>query len=283
MIHVDETGTEPTETQALRADVIRIPVVTATLPPATRTNSYLIEHDGKWLLVDVGGDGSSASLTPILEALDYYAGGELHAVLITHEHGDHHAGLSVLVERYPRASVVAHPHVIERIRAQHPRVDWIPARDADELFGLQLLLTEGHAKGHFSAQGQGFVLCGDMMSGLGTIVVAPPDGDMVDYFASLDRLAALGDLACLPSHGGAATSVRARALEYLAHRRQRESKILACLDPTHALGSMDITVRAYDDVPEFLHPVAEQSCLAHLHKLVAEGRASVHEGQWRRQ
>lgn len=282
MIPIDELGVEPTETQALRPDLIRVPVPTETLPPATHTNSYLLAHDGKWLLVDVGGDGSDASLEPLFDALIHYCDGALHSVLITHEHLDHHVSLSALVERYPNVHVYAHPHVIERASSLHPRVDWYPARDADELFGLQLLLTEGHARGHLSAVGHGFVLCADMMSGLGTIVVAPPDGNMVDYFASLERLAELGDLVCLPSHGGASSSVRERALDYLAHRQERERKIRGSLSPTEGQTSLEVTTRAYDDVPEFLHAIAEKSCLAHLEKLREEGRAVFDGMLWRR-
>lgn len=277
----DEMGMEPTVTEALRGDVIRVPIPTATLPPATHTNSYLIEYAGHWLLVDVGGDGSASSLAPLFAAIEHYCDGRLHSVLITHEHPDHHASLNALVERFPDLYVYAHPHVITRIERDHPRVDWLPARGGDELFGLELLLTEGHARGHLSAKGTGYVLCADMMSGLGTIVVAPPDGNMRAYFQSLETLAALGDIPVFPSHGGGTSSVRRRAEEYLEHRRAREAKIYASLSTSEGRRGMDVTVRAYDDVPEFLHPVALQSCLAHLEKLVEDGRAEHHDGRWR--
>lgn len=282
MIEHDETGTEPTDTVALRPTLIRVPLPSPTLPPATHTNVYLVSHADRWLLVDAAGDGSEASLAPLFEAIETHCDGQLHGILISHEHQDHHLGLSAVAARYPDARVYAHAEVIARLEASHPRVDWVPARDGDELFGLELLLTEGHARGHFSALGQGFVLCADMISGLGTIVVAPPDGDMAAYFASLERLASLGDIVALPAHGGAALSVRDRAEEYLRHRRARETLIFEALSETHLRSLGEVTSRAYADVPVAMHPLAEFSCLAHLMKLVDEGRATAQDDGWLR-
>lgn len=282
MIEHDETGTEPTATVALRPTLIRVPLRSPTLPPATHTNVYLVSHADRWLLVDAAGDGSDASIEPLYAAIETYCGGRLHGVLITHEHRDHHLGLSAVAARFPDARVYAHAEVIARLESEHPRVDWVAARDGDELYGLELLLTEGHARGHFSALGPGYVLCADMLSGLGTIVVAPPDGDMQAYFASLERLASLGDLVALPSHGGAAPSIRARAEEYLQHRRARESMIFDALSDSHVRTLGEVTARAYADVPVMLHPLAEHSCLAHLLKLVDEARATAQDGGWLR-
>lgn len=282
MIEQDETGTEPTQTRVIRDDLIRVPVRTATLPPAKYTHSYLVGYGDGWLVVDVGGDGSEASLAPLFDAIDEYCGGQIAGVLITHAHPDHHPGLSALVRRYPQAMAYAHPRVISEIASIHPQVDWVEVQDGSELFGLELLLTEGHARGHLSAVGRGYVLCGDMMAGMGTIVVAPPDGDMLVYFESLERLAALGDLVCFPSHGGAALSVRARAEFYLEHRRERERKIFAALDGRMPLSLEDVTTLAYDDVPVALHGLAQHSALAHLQKLQKEGLAREDSAGWQR-
>src|SRR5699024_1820224 len=154
--------------------------------------------------------------------------------------------------------------------------------DGDEIFGLELWLTEGHARGHLSAVGRGYVLCGDMMAGMGTIVVAPPDGDMVAYFDSLERLATLGDRVCFPSHGGASLSVRARAEFYLEHRRARERKIFSALTGRLPLSLEDVTTLAYDDVPVALHGLAKHSALAHLQKLQTEGLARELSTGWER-
>lgn len=282
MIEVDETGTEPTHIDVLRADLIRVPIRTATLAPATHTNSYLVKHDEQWLLVDVGGDGSLASLGPLIEVIDQHCNGRIDGVLITHDHPDHHPGLSALVHRYSDAVAYAHPTVIANIASIHPAVDWVEVNDGDELMGLRLMLTEGHARGHLSAAGRDYVLVGDMMSGKGTIVVAPPHGDMSAYMASLERLAALGDIACLPSHGGAAPSVRARAGLYIEHRLARERKVFQALERDTLLSLEEITARAYDDVPVEVHKLAKHSALAHLYKLVDDGRVVELSDAWRR-
>lgn len=282
VIEHDETGTEPTDVMVLRDDLIRVPLRTETLPPATHTNSYVVGYDERWFVVDVGGDGSAQSLGPLFDVIDDHCGGKLSGVLITHAHPDHHPGLSALIARYPMAVAYAHPKVVDAIASFHPRVDWGTVEEGDAFFGTDLLLTEGHAVGHLSVVGRDYVLCGDMMAGMGTIVVAPPDGDMLAYFDSLERLAALGDRVCFPAHGGAALSVRDRAEFYLEHRRARERKIFAALDGTTERTLEEVTVRAYDDVPSALHGLAQHSALAHLQKLRAEGRARSVNGAWAR-
>lgn len=282
MIQVDETGTEPTHVDVLREGLIRVPIRTATLPPATHTNSYLVRHGAQWLVVDVGGDGSHASLGPLFQTIDAQCDGRIDGVLITHDHPDHHPGLSALVHRYPNALAYAHPTVIENISTIHPAADWVAMNDGDELMGLRLMLTEGHARGHLSAVGPDYVLVGDMISGKGTIVVAPPYGDMSAYMDSLERLAALGDVACLPAHGGAAPSVRARARYYIEHRLARERKIFNALEHNTLLSLEEITARAYDDVPVEVHKLAKHSALAHLYKLATDGRAVQSSDAWRR-
>lgn len=282
MIKVDETGTEPEQIAVLREDVIRVPIPTATLAPATRTNSYVVKHGTQSLVVDVGGDGSHESLGPLFQVIDQYCGGRIDGVLITHDHPDHHPGLSALIHRHPNAVAYAHPLVVANIASIHPTVQWVEVDDGDDLMGLQLMLTEGHARGHLSAVGRGYVLVGDMMSGKGTIVVAPPHGDMSDYMDSLERLAALGDVACLPAHGGGAPSVRARAGYYIAHRLGRERKIYAALEANVSLSLDEVTARAYDDVPVAVHLLAKHSALAHLQKLVKDGRVTESSGGWRR-
>lgn len=282
VIEVDETGTEPEQTGVLRADLIRVPIRTATLAPATRTNSYVVGHGGQWLVVDVGGDGSHESLGPLFRAIDQHCGGRVDGVLVTHDHPDHHPGLSALVHRYPKAVAYAHPKVVASISSIHPTVEWVEVDDGDELMGLRLMLTEGHARGHLSAVGGDYVLVGDMMSGKGTIVVAPPHGDMSAYMDSLERLAALGDLACLPAHGGAAPSVRARARVYIEHRLAREQKIYEVLEDRSLLSLDEVTARAYDDVPVAVHLLAKHSALAHLQKLVKDGRVAAESEGWYR-
>lgn len=281
LLDYDETETEPIDVTQITEFLIRIPLVTATLPPATCTNSYLVQHVEKWVLVDIGGDGTAASLQPLIDVIEERADGQLHGVMITHEHPDHHAGLEALYALYPNLVTYAHPHTVARLRDAYPFATWQEIQDGDTWMGFEVLLTEGHAKGHLALVSPEAVLVGDMMAGIGTIVVAPPDGDMVAYMASLERLAERGDRWCLPSHGGASRSIRERAQFYISHRLMREEKIFAVLATDRSMSLEEVTERAYDDVPKALHGFAQRSALAHLIKLKHDRRAIDHRASWR--
>lgn len=277
-MQVDEAIGEPTEVQALRPDLIRIPMLSPTLLPATRTNSYLVDSGEGWFLIDIGGD-SPACVAALDAAIAQYAGGQLAGVVLTHEHPDHHHGFAAFRARYA-VPVYAHPSTQERLRERYD-VPWRTLDDGATLGSVAFLLTEGHAVGHLAAVGDGYVLCADMLSGLGTIVVAPPDGSMHAYCASLRRLAALGDVPVFPSHGGGAASVRERALAILAHRLAREAKVAAAVEALPR-DLLTVTALAYDELPAAYHLLAAHSCLAHLEKLAVEGQVRQIGDLWQR-
>ena len=118
----------------------------------------------------------------------------------------------------------------------------------------------------------GALAAGDLVAGIGTIIVQPPRGDMAAYLASLDRMIALAPTVLLPSHGPATTDAVARLEAYKAHRLAREAKVVAALDAEEPRSLGAITAVAYDDVPAVFHPLAEGAVHAHLLKLEAEGR-----------
>jgi glyoxylase-like metal-dependent hydrolase (beta-lactamase superfamily II) len=119
-----------------------------------------------------------------------------------------------------------------------------------------------------------------MVSSVSTIVIDPPEGDMAEYLTQLERLRRLAPRTLYPAHGSAIPDAVGKLEEYLAHRRMREAKVLAALDAPGTLA--EVTARAYDDTPAFLHPVAERSCLAALEKLEREGRARRSGERWMR-
>jgi glyoxylase-like metal-dependent hydrolase (beta-lactamase superfamily II) len=156
-----------------------------------------------------------------------------------------------------------------------------PVVDGELLGGRwRALHTPGHAHGHlaFRDERSGAVLAGDLLSTLSTIVVDPPEGDMAVYLASLARVRALEPRTVYPAHGQPAPDGPRALDDYLAHRRQREAKVLAALAPGGTLS--EVTARAYDDTPPAVHPIAERSCLASLLKLRSEGRAREQDGRW---
>jgi glyoxylase-like metal-dependent hydrolase (beta-lactamase superfamily II) len=116
--------------------------------------------------------------------------------------------------------------------------------------------------------------------GWSTTVVAPPDGDMAAYMASLDKLRARDDAVYYPAHGPAVTEPKAHLDRLIAHRRGRERQILAHLEAGE--GRIPAMVEAmYRDVDPRLHPAAGRSVLAHLIDLEARGLARRDGEAWR--
>jgi glyoxylase-like metal-dependent hydrolase (beta-lactamase superfamily II) len=110
-----------------------------------------------------------------------------------------------------------------------------------------------------------------MVAGIGMIVVDPPEGDMDDYLASLEKMAALEPRTLFPAHGPAVKDAVAKLREYVRHRLWREERILqAWSDGRRQPGEMLPTV--YDDVPKEAHPLAERQILAHIERLRRAGR-----------
>jgi len=127
----------------------------------------------------------------------------------------------------------------------------------------------------------GAAVVGDMVASVGTILIAPGEGDMTEYLEQLDRLAKLGIEVALPAHGEpiAASTGGPSPTElfryYIAHRLGREAKVasaLAAIGPEGA--SLEALVPiVYADTPVLMWPIARLSLEAHLLKLEREGRA----------
>jgi glyoxylase-like metal-dependent hydrolase (beta-lactamase superfamily II) len=118
-----------------------------------------------------------------------------------------------------------------------------------------------------------------MVAGIGTILIDPSEGEMAEYLASLQRLLARPAAALLPAHGPAIPDGPAKLREYLAHRLMREARVAAALSGAPQ-SLRELLPRAYGDTPTFLWPLAERSLLAHLVKLVRDGKAVERDGGW---
>jgi glyoxylase-like metal-dependent hydrolase (beta-lactamase superfamily II) len=116
--------------------------------------------------------------------------------------------------------------------------------------------------------------------GPGSVIIDPPDGDMGQYLASLERLAALGPVTLFPAHGSPQGAAVRRIRQLVAHRRERETRVRAALAPEpRALA--ELLPAVYDDTPRELWPLAERSLLAHLLLLEREGAAAREGERWR--
>lgn len=265
----------PVEARQVAPGIRVLALRTPTLPPAAHTNVYLVgPADGPVIVVDPGSPYDDQQA--ILEG--YLAEVPIAAVLLTHHHLDHAGGAAALAARHG-VPIAAHAETARRLAGVVEVTEVI--EDGATVHGITAVHTPGHATGHLCFEYGGATIAGDMVAGVGTILIDPDEGDMALYLASLERLLARPPAVLLPAHGPALLDGPAKLREYLAHRRMREERVVA------ALGDAPASLRAllrssYSDTPSVLWPLAERSLRAHLDKLVREGRARQRDAGWSR-
>ena len=149
---------------------------------------------------------------------------------------------------------------------------------------LRALHTPGHCANHlcFVTEGPGLLFSADLAMSWSTSVVSPPDGDMADYMRSLARIAARDDRLMLPGHGPVLPQPRPFLAALIRHREAREAKVLAALRAAGTASAEDLVPPVYGpSLDPRLVRGAARSLLAHLLKLVAEGRARREGGGFR--
>ncbi len=261
-----------------RPGVLLFPLPTPTLPPAQFTNAYLIGK-GRCALVDPGAADPRVidDLVRALRAAHERFARETTEIWLTHHHPDHVGGVEALRPRL-RVPVLAHAETARLLADRGLHVDGELAdgqvRDlgGSVPFPVRILHTPGHAPGHlaFYDETLGSLLCGDLASGISTIVVDPPFGDMDLYLDSLARMRDLAPRALFPAHGPAIADAVGKLQELIDHRLWREARILAAWrSGLREPGAMAAAV--YDDVPAIAQPLAERQTLAHLERLRRHG------------
>lgn len=207
------------------------------------TNSWLI-GEGQVTLVDPGPD-QPAHLDRLMASLQ--PGERISTVLITHDHADHAALLPALLAATGARTKALGPETI------------LPGPTGP----ITALHTPGHHPRHFCLIGPGWAITGDHVMGWSSTMIAPPEGRMADYMASLDRLQATGALIGLPGHGPLIPDLPARIAVLRRHRLMREAAILAALQSGHSRLE-SISEQAYGPLNPNLTRAAKANCLAHL-------------------
>ena len=246
------------------------------------TVSYIVGR-GSVAIIDPGPD-DDRHVAALLAAV---RGETVTHIFVTHSHRDHSAAVGALKALTGAMVVAGGPHRAARLLhiGQAERLDaggdpdFAPDRvltDGEVVDGrgwrLEAIATPGHAANHmcYALVGSAILFSGDHVMAWSTAVVAPPDGSMSDYMASLEKLARRQETIYFPGHGGAVRDAPAFVQHYIRHRKAREAAILRRL----ATGEADIPAivrEVYVGLDARLMNAAGMSTLAHLEDLVARG------------
>ena len=270
---------EPVRRIEFRPNYICFPVRTPTKPPATHTNSYLIYNSRELLIVDPGSPYEDEQQALALCVDELLAEGRtIREIVLTHVHPDHVGGVNALRAHLGNnTKVAAHQLTAEPLKEDVVVDRFIADGETIRLEGspeiaLRAMHTPGHARGHlcFYEARSGTLLSGDNIVGLGSVLIDPPEGNMLDYLASLETMRALPNLSVIfGGHGPAIANPVEKLTEYISHRLEREQKILQTVREG-ASSPKEIVAKVYTEVSPKAHAMAERAVLAHLEKLEAE-------------
>lgn len=270
----------------LNPHITVFPLKTETLPPATHTNCFIVGHK-EFIVIDAASK-DAAELAKLFRLIDSMleTGAVCREIIVSHLHKDHFGGETVL-QKYLREKfgldvpISAHKLTAESLKEHVEFQKFVEDEQtfklkdkSGETFEVKALHTPGHARGHlcFYDESKNFLLSSDNVIATGSVVIAPPEGNLKDYLSSLERMKNLSGLRFLcGSHGSAIFDAKAKIDEYIAHRLKRERQIYE----TYRSGAKtpsEIAAKVYIGLDEKLVRLAEKSVEAHLEKLSADGR-----------
>jgi glyoxylase-like metal-dependent hydrolase (beta-lactamase superfamily II) len=241
----------------------------------TGTQSYLI-GEAEVVVIDPG-PAEPEHVAAIIAAI---GGRRLVAIMCTHTHRDHSPAAAPLKAATGAPIIGCAPLALESVG---PRADasFDGEYAADRVLGdgetimidgetLTVVATPGHTSNHLCFAYRGALFTGDHVMGWSTTVVVPPDGDMADYMASLDKLRGREDRVYYPAPGPAVTKPQQLVRGMIGHRMQRERQILRLVGEGKAT-ILAIVAGAYPELDPRLVPAAGGSVLAHLVDLERRG------------
>jgi glyoxylase-like metal-dependent hydrolase (beta-lactamase superfamily II) len=235
-------------------DILRVRAPNPGPLTLSGTNTWVLSRSPAWV-VDPG-PAIDEHLERLSAAID--ARGGLGGVVLTHDHQDHAEAVRPLLERHP-APLAAGRGAVDILLGEGTR------------FGpLEAVATPGHAADHFALIADGACFTGDAVLGEGSVFISPYRGAMTGYLLALTRLRNRKDFNVLcPGHGPPVWDAHAKLEEYVAHRIDRENRLILALGE----GRRTITElldAVWPEIPEQLRPLATATLAAHLDKLEDE-------------
>lgn len=249
------------------------------------TNTYIV-GDASVCVIDPGPE-DEAHFRALMAAL---AGREVTHIAVSHTHKDHSplarrlkaaTGATIVAEGPYRPARPLHDGEANPF-AESSDLDFVPdiaLAEGDRVEGdgwrLTAILTPGHTTNHvaFAFEDRGIVFSADHVMAWATSIVAPPDGAMSDYMASLERLLMRDDRVYFPGHGGPVKDPAAFLRGLRTHRRMRERAVLERIRAGDRLIA-DMVRAIYASTDPRLHGAAALSVLAHLEDLVEKGEVT---------
>ena len=234
------------------------------------TNTYIVGND-VLAVIDPGPVSE-----PHFDRIRELVGDRLRWILCTHTHLDHSPGARALQAATGAQTIgmPAPPHGSQDVGFFPDRIfehgDVIEGGD----FTLRGIHTPGHASNHlcFLLEPEKLLFTGDHIMQGSTVVITPPDGNMIEYLQSLDSLLALDVVRVAPGHGHPIETPHEEARRLIAHRLKREQKIIAAFSGRNPATIDELVPVAYADTSPNLHAVARRSLHAHLIKLERDGQ-----------
>jgi glyoxylase-like metal-dependent hydrolase (beta-lactamase superfamily II) len=222
------------------------------------TNTWVVGRDPAWV-VDPG-PALPGHVAAVAAAVAERGGAG--GIALTHDHPDHAEGVDALRAALGGAPVGAMRHPAD-----------VALGDGDAFGPFAVLHVPGHAADHLVFVAGDAAFTGDAVLGTGSVFIAPEGGSLADYLDGLRRLRALALARLFPGHGSEVDDPAAKLDEYVAHRLERERRIVAALD-AGARTDDELLAAAWDAIPPGLELPARWTLRAHLAKLRDDGRWS---------
>ncbi len=253
----------------------------------TGTQTYIVGNASDRAVIDPG-PAIDSHIDAIVTAI---GDAKIAAIMCTHTHRDHSPAAAPLAALTGAPIIGCAPLVLED---DGPRADesfdryYNPdqvLKDGDTFAGdgwtIEAVATPGHTSNHLclAVQESGALFTGDHVMAWSTSVIVPPDGDMADYMASLQKIYEREDKVYYPAHGKKVKNPRQLVRGMMGHRKQRERQILKILEASPAL-IPDMVTQMYKGLDPRLVGAAGQSVRAHLIDLQNRGVAGEANGLW---